>query len=267
VQLRVELHGISIILIVLQFNIQEDFDMSAKAAVLVPCFNEEVNIPSVVATLKRHVPEMDIIIINDCSTDHTAAVAAAAGVKTVLDLPCNLGIGGAVQTGLKYAHRNGYELAIKFDGDGQHKAENICKLLAPIEANEADVVIGSRFCAKHDGFKSTFFRRMGIRLFFLVNSALIRQMITDNTSGFRAYNRRALSFLAKRYPSFDYPEPEEVILLGKNQFRIKEVFTEMNPRLGGVSSISPMKSVYYMIKVMFAICMVAMRPPVKQEKR
>jgi glycosyltransferase involved in cell wall biosynthesis len=240
--------------------------MSLKTAILVPCYNEEKNIPGVVATLKKHVPEMDIIIINDCSTDNSSAVASACGVKTVLDLPVNLGIGGGVQTGLKYAHRNGYQLAIKFDGDGQHKAENIDKLLSPIINGKADVVIGSRFCEKNEGFKSTFFRRIGITMFFIVNSILVRQKITDNTSGFRAYNRRALSFLARRYPSFDYPEPEEVILLGRNGFRMEEVFTDMNPRQGGVSSISPMKSVYYMIKVMFAIIMVAIRPPIKQEK-
>lgn len=241
--------------------------MSLKTAILVPCYNEERNIPGVVAALKKHVPEMDIIIINDCSTDNSSAVASACGVKTVLNLPVNLGIGGGVQTGLKYAHRNGYQLAVKFDGDGQHKAENISKLLLPITTGKADVVIGSRFCEKHEGFKSTFLRQIGIKMFFIVNSILVRQKITDNTSGFRAYNRRALSFLARRYPSFDYPEPEEVILLGRNGFKMEEIFTDMNPRQGGVSSISPMKSVYYMIKVMFAIIMVAIRPPIKQEKQ
>ena len=176
----------------------------------------------------------------------------------------NLGIGGAVQTAFRYVARHDFDYAVKVDGDGQHPIDQIAGLLAPLKEGKADMVIGSRFIEK-EGFQSTFCRRLGINVFRWLNSLLIRQTVTDNTSGFRAYNRQALCFAEDNYPAFDYPEPEEVILMVKNGFRIMEVPSVMESRQGGVSSISPLKAVYYMLKVCFAVLMAAMRAPVRKK--
>ena len=141
--------------------------------------------------------------------------------------------------------------------------DQIVTLLAPLKEDRADMVIGSRFLEKQ-GFQSTFCRRLGIGFFMLLNSALVRHRITDNTSGFRAYNRPALEFAAKEYPNFDYPEPEEVVLMAKNRFRIAEVPIVMRCRQGGQSSISPLKSFYYMFKVIFAVLMASLRPATRK---
>jgi glycosyltransferase involved in cell wall biosynthesis len=179
----------------------------------------------------------------------------------VIDLPFNLGIGGGVQTGFRYARDNAYDYAMQFDGDGQHSVDEIDKLLDIVMNGKADVAIGSRFNQKHDGFKSSQFRRVGIRIFEWFSFILIRQRITDHTSGFRAYNRKAIEFLAKYYPG-DYPEPEVVILLGRNGFTIRETFTQMHERQGGVSSIPLTKGPYYMMKVMLAMFMSSIRAKV-----
>lgn len=234
-----------------------------RTIVIVPAYNEEKNITKVIADLSSTLSlRADIIVINDGSLDRTYELALATGKAIVVDLPTNLGIGGAVQTGLKYALRNGYEIAIQFDGDGQHKASEIPKILGPVVRQEADIVIGSRFLEKTDGFRSTFTRRIGIRFFQLLNSLLIRQNITDNTSGFRAYSRDAIEFLSHYYPT-DYPEPEAVILCAKNGLMLKEVSVEMRERQGGASSISGIKSLYYMVKVTLAVIMTAMRKHVR----
>ena len=222
-----------------------------KVLIIVPAFNEAENIREVILRLESVNKEWDVLVINDCSTDNTSAIARNTGHATVLDLPINLGIGGCVQTGFRYARKYGYDYALQFDGDGQHSAEEIGKLLSIVMNDEADAAIGSRFRQRHDGFKSSFFRRIGIRLFEWFSYLLIRQRITDHTSGFRAYNRKVLNLLADHYPT-DYPEPEVVILLGKNGFRIKETFTQMHERKGGVSSIPLTKGPYYMIKVISA---------------
>lgn len=232
-----------------------------RALAIVPAYNEEAAIAHTIAGLRAAAPEFDIVIVNDGSQDHTSAAARATGQAVVVDLPCNLGIGGAVQTGFKYADRYGYELAIQFDADGQHLASEIGALIAPILAGQADVVLGSRFLGVKS-FQSTWARRLGIYCFYLVNSLLIGQAITDNTSGFRAYNRRAISFLAEHYPT-DYPEPEAVILLKKNGFRLSEVPVLMQARQGGSSSIHGLWSLYYMVKVLLAIVVTAMRKPVR----
>ena len=232
-----------------------------RVLAIIPAFNEQAAIAGTIRNLKQNCPHLDILVINDGSLDNTTEVARDTGLATVVELPCNLGIGGAVQTGFKYADRHGYDVAIQFDADGQHLAEEIDKLTAPLQAEGADVSIGSRFLG-HRTFQSTFARRIGIYIFYLVNSFLIRQPITDNTSGFRAYNRRAIAFLAEHYP-MDYPEPEAVILLGKNGFKLTEVAVAMQERQGGVSSINLRRSVYYMIKVLLAILMTFLREPVK----
>jgi glycosyltransferase involved in cell wall biosynthesis len=229
-----------------------------KILIIVPAYNEAENIRGVIHKLRSVNDQWDVLVINDCSTDNTSAIARETGHAKVLDLPFNLGIGGCVQTGFRYARKYNYDFALQFDGDGQHSAEEIDKLLAIVVNKEADAAIGSRFRQKNDGFRSSFFRRIGIRVFELFSYLLIRQRITDHTSGFRAYNQKVLYFLADHYPD-DYPEPEVVILLGKNGFKIKETFTQMHERKGGVSSIPLTRGPYYMIKVMLAMFMSAIR--------
>lgn len=234
---------------------------NSDVLVIVPAYNEANNIARVITDLKTLDLNPDILVVNDGSWDGTYEAAKKTRQALVVNLPNNLGIGGAVQTGFKWAARNGYSFAVQFDGDGQHIAAEVPKLLSVLKEKNAGMVIGSRFILKHSGFKSTFFRRLGIRVFTLVNSLLIRQPITDNTSGFRAYDRKVIEFLARHYPT-DYPEPEAVILLGKNGFTVAEVFARMQGRYSGVSSISGPKSVYYMVKVLLAILMTALRKPV-----
>ncbi|MDD5597920.1 MAG: glycosyltransferase family 2 protein [Victivallaceae bacterium] len=235
-----------------------------KTAVIIPCFNEQDTICSVIDDILNNMPENEdrqIVVVNDCSTDNTLAELEKDGRVIILDLPCNLGVGGAVQTGFKYAWKNNFDFAVKLDGDGQHRADCISVLLEVLKNDEADFVIGSRFIdSRKEGFQSTFLRRAGIKFFRLLIELLSGYAPSDPTSGFRAYNRAALKFATLHYPSFDYPEPEEIVLMRKNNFRIKDVFTEMRERQGGVSSISLLKAVYYMFKVGFAILMVASRP-------
>lgn len=193
---------------------------------------------------------MDIAVINDGSKDRTKEVAEKTGAM-VLDLPFNVGIGATVQTGFKYAAENHYDMAVQVDGDGQHDPQFLPALIEPVLNGNADMVIGSRFI-DNQGFQSTFIRRLGIRIFYAVNSLIIRQKITDNTSGFRAYSAKAIQLLADEYPS-DYPEPESVIILGLRKFRILEIPVVMKEREGGRSSITLFRSLYYMIKVLLAI--------------
>ena len=234
-----------------------------KLALVIPCYNEEACIGNVIQSVETLLPEAYMVIVNDCSSDRTQEIIREKSKGNprivLLNLPINMGIGSAVQTGLLYAARNKFDYAVKVDGDGQHPVEEISALLAPLEEDHADMVIGSRFLEKQ-GFQSTFCRRLGIGFFMLLNSALVGHRITDNTSGFRAYSRSALEFAAEHYPNFDYPEPEEVVLMAKNRFRILEVPIRMRCRQGGCSSISPLKSFYYMFKVFFAVLMAAMRP-------
>jgi glycosyltransferase involved in cell wall biosynthesis len=229
-----------------------------KILIIVPAYNEEQNIVSVINSLKNENQSWNIVVVNDGSADETGRLSEMTGMAYTVNLPCNLGIGGAVQTGFMFAYRNNYDIAVQVDGDGQHIASEINKLIKPVLNDECDVVIGSRFFTKHDGWKSSFARRIGIKIFEVINSLLISQRITDNTSGFRAYNKRAIEFLSKYYP-MDYPEPEAVILLGKNKFKIKEIPAEMKERNLGRSSIFGYKSIYYMIKVLLAELVTFMR--------
>jgi len=223
--------------------------MPVKILAIVPAYNEENNIALVIADLRKHQPGIKILILNDASTDQTEKVAHETGA-TVLNLAVNLGIGGAVQTGFIYARNEMYDIAFQFDGDGQHLAAEIDKLLEPLNSNEADVVIGSRFLEK-GGFRSSLTRRAGIRLISLVNKLLTGRKIMDSTSGFRAFNQKAISFLAENY-SQDYPEPEAVVQLFRNGFNILEVPVQMRARLSGQSSIRPLHSFYYIIKVLLS---------------
>ena len=234
-----------------------------RLLIVIPAYREEEALPFAIRDLRQNGPEADIVVIDDGSPDGTSAVARSLGCQ-VVSLPYNLGIGGAVQTGLIYAADNGYGFAIQFDADGQHVASEIEKILSVVRDGHADVAIGSRFLSE-GGFKSNLARRMGIRLFQVVISCAIRQKITDSTSGFRAFDRSAIRFLARDYPC-DYPEVEAIVFLGKHGFGIKEVAVEMRERQAGRSSIRPLHSVYYMVKVMLAILMVVLRGS-KQDTR
>ena len=230
-----------------------------KVLAIVPAFNEAQNIRGVIESINRADRNIDILVVNDGSTDGTGEVALSSGLSQVVTLPCNLGIGGAVQTGFRFAQRGDYDIVFQFDGDGQHLATEIGKILAPVKDGHADVVIGSRFCVRGHGYRSTRSRRVGIKVFEMVNSFLIGQKITDNTSGFRAYNRQVVAFLARHYP-MDYPEPEAILILGKNGFRLKEVPVLMQERGNGRSSISGIISFYYMVKVLLALVVCCIRP-------
>lgn len=229
-----------------------------RTLVIIPVYNESASIEQVIREVNAEHPEYDILVVNDASNDDSGAIAQSTGLASVVNLPYNLGIGGSVQTGFKYAREKDYDIALQFDGDGQHQVKEIRKLVRSVEKGRADVVIGSRFNKKSEGFTTHAIRRLGIRIFQIVSYLMIRQRITDHTSGFRAYNRKAFCFLADHYPT-DYPEPEVVILLGRNSFVIEEVFTQMLRRQGGVSSIPIAKGPYYMIKVLLAMFMASIR--------
>ncbi len=236
-----------------------------KTLIIVPAYNEADNIEKVISDLYMAGQAWDILVVNDASADSTAALALATGKATVVNLPFNLGIGGCVQTGFRYAKQHDYDVVLQFDGDGQHDAVEINKLLNIVNDKVADVAIGSRFTQEHDGFKSSLIRRIGIKIFEWFSYIIIQQKITDHTSGFRAYNKKALRFLADHYPT-DFPEPEVVILLGRNGFKMKETFTEMHERQGGVSSISVYKGPYYMIKVLLAMFMASIRSKIYKDE-
>lgn len=225
---------------------------------LIPAYNEEESLPKTIADLRTltRLVDFDIVIIDDGSIDGTADVARTLGVE-VLQLPFNLGIGGAVQTGLLYARQNHYDVAVQFDGDGQHLAREIPRLLAPVLNRDAQITIGSRFLGRGE-FHSTRFRRLGIGMLRRVVVLLSRQTFTDVTSGFRAFNGEAIRFLAGTYPC-DYPEPETLILLTRNGFRLKEVPVEMRERQAGQSSIRGLAPLYYMLRVTLAIIMNRLR--------
>jgi glycosyltransferase involved in cell wall biosynthesis len=221
-----------------------------KILIIVPAYNEEESLPGVIQDLRQHMPSADVLVVNDGSRDATSPIARKLGVG-VLDLPFNLGIGGAVQAGYLYAERNGYDIAIQFDGDGQHLAGEIKKLLGPILDGTADLVVGSRFLLP-GGYKSPVFRKMGIQIFSVVLSRILGRAMTDCTSGFRVSNRRVIAFFSKGYPD-DYPEVEALVLLHRMNYRMTEVAVVMRDRTGGKSSITPLRSVYYMAKVLMAI--------------
>lgn len=232
---------------------------SHRTIIIIPAYNEEKNIIKVINSLKNENPDWDIIVINDGSIDKTYQLAESTGKAFVVDLPLNLGIGGAVQTGFIFADRNNYDFAVQFDGDGQHIASEIPKILEPIISGSYDVVIGSRFLSDNsDSWKSSLPRRIGIKIFQIINSILIKQPITDNTSGFRAYNKRAIKLLSQVYPQ-DYPEPEAVIILGRYRMKIGENAVQMLERTGGKSSINAFNSIYYMIKVILSILITYVR--------
>jgi glycosyltransferase involved in cell wall biosynthesis len=237
---------------------------SAKVCAIIPAYNEEANIAGTLNDLFTHQPEISAVVVDDASTDNTQTAARLPGV-TVLSSVVNLGIGGAVQTGLRFARAEGYDIAIQFDGDGQHMAAEIAGLMAPIVMGEADAVCGSRFAANRE-VQIGWFRRLGIWLLRRVVSLLTGSPFTDPTSGFRAYGRKAVVFLADNYPQ-DYPEPESLVELHRNGFRIREIPVQMRPRVGGKSSIGRLDSAYYMTKVMLAVIVAATRRKIASDRK
>jgi glycosyltransferase involved in cell wall biosynthesis len=217
----------------------------------VPALNEEHALPTVIDELRAFDPAFDIVVVDDGSVDGTAEVAAAKGAR-VLRLPFNLGIGGAVQTGFRFAFEHGYDIAVRVDGDGQHDPSQLDRVLAPVLSGEADIVVGSRFVADSDGYRSSRTRRLGIRLLARVVSRIVGQRVTDTTSGFQALNRHGIALFARDYPH-DYPEVEATVMVFRHRLRLVEVPVTMRERGGGRSSITALRSVYYMVKVLLAI--------------
>ncbi|HEX5449813.1 MAG TPA: glycosyltransferase family 2 protein [Gaiellaceae bacterium] len=217
---------------------------------IVPAYNEEAAIGGVVDELRAFDPGLDVVVVADGSVDRTAEVAAAHGAH-VVRLPFNLGIGGAVQTGFRYAWENGYDVAVRLDGDGQHDPTELPKVLGPVLAGEADIVVGSRFVGD-ETYKPSLSRRMGIRLLALVVSSIAKQRVTDTTSGFQALNTKALALFAADYPH-DYPEVEGMVMTIRHRLRLREVPVRMREREHGRSSITALRSVYYMAKVLLAL--------------
>jgi glycosyltransferase involved in cell wall biosynthesis len=227
-----------------------------KTLVIIPALNEEESIAHVIELIHEHVPWADIAVINDGSSDRTAAIAAECGA-IVLSEPYNVGIGAAVQTGFIYAARYGYAVTVQNDGDGQHDPSEIPRLISDLIESGSDLVIGSRYIEDR-GYITPKIRRLGIVILAQVISLVTRQQFSDPTSGFRASSRRTIELCARLYPH-DYPEPEAVVVLHRAGLRLREIPVTMNPRYGGKSSITPIKSGIYMIKVLLAILIDVLR--------
>lgn len=225
-----------------------------KTAAIVPAYNEAQSIAAVVSELNEVAQasaiDLTVVVVNDCSTDSTAAIIDELPCKA-LHLPVNLGIGGAVQTGFRYALENGFDAAVQIDGDGQHPAEAIALLLKHLQQHNCDVVIGSRFITGK-GFQSSTMRRIGIRWFSQLNYMLTGMRITDTTSGLRLFGKKALVMVCNWYPD-EYPEPEILIQFARAKMNVQEVPVQMRERQGGTSSIDSIRAVYYMWKVTLGI--------------
>jgi glycosyltransferase involved in cell wall biosynthesis len=224
--------------------------LAVKRIAIVPAFNEEESVPAVIDEIRAFDSDFEVVVVDDGSTDGTAAAATALGAH-VVRLPFNLGIGGAVQTGFRYAFEHGFQLAVRVDGDGQHDPAQLGALLGPILADTADIVVGSRF-ASDGGYRSSRSRRLGISILAKTLSIIVRRRVTDPTSGFQALNRQAIALFAADYPH-DYPEVEAALMVHKHELRMTEVPVQMRERAAGQSSIGALASVYYMVKVMLAL--------------
>ena len=223
----------------------------ARVLVILPAFNEAETIVPVIRELKREAPEYDLVVIDDGSHDETARIVEGLEGVDLLRLPYNLGIGGAMQTGYKYALRNGYDIAVQCDADGQHPVDRVKDLVAHVEAGDADLIVGSRYVAD-TSYTPSLSRRVGKSILSRLVDAVAGRGITDTTSGFRAANRNVIRAFAQHYPE-DYPEAEALVILHKSGLKAAEIPVEMRPRQGGRTSIRPMHAAYYMIKVGLAI--------------
>jgi glycosyltransferase involved in cell wall biosynthesis len=243
----------------------DDRRVAVRRVAIVPALNEAATIARVIKEIRAVDPDFEILVVDDGSTDNTQAEAERAGAL-VARLPYNVGIGGAVQTGYQYARDHGFQVAVQIDGDGQHDPGELAQLLEPIAADRADMVVGSRFLGS-GLYRAPFARRLGIRLLAAVVTLLIRQRMTDPTSGFRAVNRRGIVLFAVDYPH-DYPEAEANVLASRHRLRIVEVPVAMRDRAAGRSSITALRSFYYMIKVTLALFISVFRryPPRVEER-
>lgn len=223
----------------------------SKVLVIIPAFDEAESIGGVLHALRTHAPNYDVLVVNDGSNDRTAEVVRSFHAVELVTLPFNMGIGSAVQTGYRYALDMGYDIAVQCDADGQHPAQEVCKLVEAVERGRADLVVGSRYVAD-SGYTPTFGRRVGKSLLSRLVNLAIGGGITDTTSGFRAMNRAAFGTFAHTYPD-DYPEAEALVILHKHGLRAIEVPVEMRARQGGRSSIGALRAAYYIVKVSLAI--------------
>jgi len=233
--------------------------------VLIPAYNEEGAIGHVISGVQQVLPQANIVVIDDCSTDNTIEAAQNAGA-TVVSLPCNLGIGGAVQTGFKFAREFGFDIVVRLDGDGQHDPKETLQLIAALKSEQADAVFGSRFIGKDSQMKIPISRRLGIKTFAFLVTMLTGERATDTTSGFMCLNRYAIDVLADHLPQ-DYPEVEGRIILHKARLTSLELPVLMRSRFAGMSSINSWRSIYYAFKVSIAALICAMKdiPVVKKE--
>ncbi len=228
-----------------------------RIVAVVPAYNESGAIGGIVDEIRSFDPALDVVVVDDASTDETATIAAAHGA-TVLRLPFNVGIGGAVQTGFRYALEQEYETAVRLDGDGQHDPRELPKLLAPLERGDANLVIGSRFVDPGGSYRPPFARRVGIRVFARLVSLLGGQRVTDTTSGFMALDRVGIALFADEFPH-DYPEVEATLVALRSGLRLAQVQVEMRERETGSSSITFIRSVYYLVKVTLALLVASLR--------
>lgn len=227
-----------------------------KILIIVPAYNEEDSIKNTCERLKKY-PEYDFVVIDDGSTDRTKIICKDENYNYI-SLPMNLGIGGAVQTGYKYAYKFNYDVAVQFDGDGQHDETYISNLIDQIIDNDADFVIGSRFIGNESGFKSTIARQIGISIISFVIKILTKVKILDTTSGFRAANQKVIELFANNYP-VDYPEPESTVTLLVKDLKVKEIPVNMFDRAAGRSSIRSWKTVHYMVVIILSMIMAKVR--------
>ena len=221
-----------------------------RTLIIIPAYNEEGSIEKVVNNLIEKFPKYDYLVINDGSTDHTQSICNSNKYQ-VVNLAINMGIGGAVQTGYRYAWDNHYDIAVQIDGDGQHDVSYLEEMIRPIEEGQADIVIGSRFLEK-EGFQSTRIRRVGINFLSFLGKLLTGVRVKDITSGYRVVNTKFIRIFALDYPA-DYPEPEAMVIAAVHGGRIKEYAVIMRERKAGESSITMKKSIYYMCKVTLAM--------------
>ncbi|HLF17275.1 MAG TPA: glycosyltransferase family 2 protein [Candidatus Omnitrophota bacterium] len=222
-----------------------------KILIIIPAYNEQANIVKTIEEIVQQALAVSIVVVNDGSTDQTVSQARQTNAS-VINLPFNLGIGGAVQTGFQFALEKGYDVAVQVDGDSQHDVSYLKALIDPVLNDEVDMTIGSRFLPPYLGYRSSFIRRVGIHFFAQLISFLTQYTVTDPTSGFRAFNRKLIKVFADYYPH-DFPEPEAIVVAGRYRARIKEVPVKMRKRASGNSSIRYLKTLYYMVKVTFAI--------------
>lgn len=230
---------------------------------VIPAYNEEESLPATLKELAEVRPDVDAVVISDGSRDRTVEVARAMGREAVA-LPINLGIGGAVQTGLHYALRHGYDVAFQYDADGQHRPDQIELITKPLLEGRADVVLGSRFLV-NQGYKTELHRRAMMWLLRVLSSLAIGQRISDNTSGFRAYNRKAMEFMVRNC-STDYPEIAAIILLTRSGYRYAEVPVQMRERVAGVSMFTPLRAAYFLVRSFMAIVVSVLETPIRKRR-